>query len=96
MRLLCRETQELQAGLALVLPLDQLDNFLWMIQRILPALQAGTDETLGASGMSVQLLFTGKQQVAIKIQAVALRVDNIDRNTALAEIKRLIIDTARK
>jgi hypothetical protein len=78
----------------IVLP-DELDHLLRMVQRVLPALQAGTQKSFGPPRMGLQLILAGKDQVAIEIHPVALRVDEVDRRSLLPEMKDLVGQVGR-
>jgi hypothetical protein len=61
-----------------------------VIQRVTPSFEARAPEALRPTRMFAKFPLAGKQQVAVKIHSVVLRIDDIERHTLLFEIKQLV------
>ena len=79
--------QQMLAGfvLAVVVPQDQVDDFIRMIQCVLPAAQRGGAEGGNQRRVVGRQVLVGEQQVAIKIDAVGLWLEAGEGNAQLVQ-----------
>ncbi len=69
---------------------NQSDDFVLVLQRIIPALQGGPQDLLYPFGMVGEFTFGGKQVVTVKVDAEAARIDDVDIHAHLLQKKGLI------